>query len=77
MGDIAIDQIRFTREECSLFPSSAAPHGPSDSRVGEFICSCYADRGGDCGCCFDFGLCAGFSVFITVKTTAARDDHRP
>ena len=91
MGDIAIDQIKFSREECSFFPSSASPQDSSESGVGELIFSCFADGVGECGCSFDFGLCSGLSlaidvitvgvvidivtVVIDVITVAARDNH--
>ena len=76
MGDIAIDHVKFSREECSFFPSSATPQDPSGSGVGELICSCYADGGGVSDCCFDFGICAGLSIVIAVITAATRDNHR-
>ena len=74
MGDIAIDQMKFTRDECSLFPSSAAPQDLAGSGIGELICSCYANSGGACCWCFYVSLCVGFSIVIAFITAAARDN---
>jgi len=35
LGDIAIDQITFTRERCILVPSSASPNMSANSGVGK------------------------------------------
>jgi len=35
LGDIAIDQITFTREKCILVPSSASPNASANSLIGE------------------------------------------